>query len=226
MKKRYREAAFVLLLTLVGMALFYSAQYDVDASTDQSLEAAIEAYGSGDQPAVDILQREKLGRHLLVTYRQVDHPGFFGTALLQRGVFGKYTFLERDNTNMPLYNARMEELDGRHYLLVYGFHQLPQVGSYVVKDAAGWNLWWGGQETGPFLHVTEMPQAYPLGWDRVLYYDTAGQQLFDTDLLAQFPCAEGGAHNSTSTAELGLMPLILGFFLLIGCAISYGILKF
>lgn len=226
MKKRCLWATVVLLLTLAGMALFYSAQYDVDASTDQSLEAAIEAYGSGNQPAVDILQREVLGRHLLVTYRQVDHPGFFGTALLQRGFFGKYTFLERDNTNMTLYNARMEALDGRYYLLVYGFQPLPQVGSYVVKDASGWNLWWGGQENAPFLHVTEMPQEYPLGWDRVLYYDTEGKQISDIDLRGQIPHAEGGAHHSTATAELGLMPAILGFFLLIGCAISYAILKF
>lgn len=226
MRKRYFPAAAVLLITLIGMALFYSAQYDVDASTDQSLESAIEAYGAWEQPAVDILQREKLGRYLFVTYRQVDYPGFFGTALLQKGILGKYTFLKKDNTNMPLYAAREEKLGGRYYLLIYGFNQLPQVSAYVVKDAAGQELWRGGREETPFLHVVKLSEKPLFDLDYKTYYDAQGQPLSEIDLRESIQISEGGAHHSTATAELGLMPVILGFFFLIGCAVAYSILKY
>lgn len=57
-----------LILTIAAMLIVYSMEFTVSASSDESLEAAINDYNFTTDVDVDVLAKEEVGKYLFVVY--------------------------------------------------------------------------------------------------------------------------------------------------------------
>ncbi len=210
--------AVITLLLMVGL---YIAEFSVDASSTQSLEAAIDGYSFHFQPdnESDVLETQTAGRFLFALYRIEGYDVSCGIAKLERGLLGRYRFIYSDQTNWPLYNAYADRRGGTKRLLIYAVNDLPEVMSFKLfsdSERTGDPIYEGAAGRTPFLRIieTETPQTVFPSWIR--YYGADGSEISDRELIAEFTDKSEFNGGGTGSAELGLIYFFEALTLLLG----------
>lgn len=205
-----------LILTIAAMLIVYSMEFTVSASSDESLEAAINNYNFTTDIDVDVLAKEEAGKYLFVVYSQVDHEGWGGITRLERGILGKYRFKDCNNTNWQLYNAKGLELGRNNYLLIYGLNDLSVVSHFTVEDENEVIVFQADAYTGPFIELIGTETLLNVSNRSIRYYDDTGAEVSMKTLWDQFHVSDTGDGASVGSAEQGIIYALLGVILAIG----------
>ena len=196
-----------LVLTIIGMVALYQNHFFVDVSTTADLEQAINEYHFTDTVSADILERAMMGKYLFVLFRQNDHPTAGGIAQLEKGIFGKYRFVEVQSFNWTLGQASRVVLKKEPYLLLYGINDLPEIAYYQVYDnweKTGTPIYKGQQKTAPYLSIIKATKEIPpLAPWCIRYFDAAGNEIPENVLSEKYPEDSDAVNGGTTTAELG-----------------------
>jgi hypothetical protein len=220
LKRRQIAGAVLSALTaLLCMLWLYNAEFSVDASSTSSLEAAIDEYNFTVSMDVDVVETEKVKNRLFVLYEREDLSGHYGLAELERGLFGTYRFRSCQNSDWRLYDLMSKSVGGRDYLFIFGINDLPGVDSFRIFsdfEKAGAPLYTSGAERAPFLRVVETEEKWQVHPAMIGYYDAAGTELPEKELLSQLPPAAAGRTGSVGSAELGLVYVFMAIVLVLG----------
>lgn len=212
------------LLCMFGL---YNMEFAVDVSNTMSLEAAIDEYFFNDDVDANIIESQRLGKHLVVFFAREGYAGHYGIATLEAGLFGKYRFLNASLDDWPLYNYAVSS--GKSHLLLYGINDLPGVAAYAVypsNDTSARPIYQGEAEKAPFLRIVrlESPESY-VGKQFVHYYDANGSEIDFNTLWKAAPQPAEGRTPGVGSAELGLIYAYIAIVLLLGIAFVRYFLK-
>ncbi|KXL52119.1 hypothetical protein CLNEO_24680 [Anaerotignum neopropionicum] len=230
-KKQKYLAFFAAMITLICMYLFYGLEFSISTKDDEILSVAIDEYFFTETVEANILARENIGRELFVFFQRDGYVGHYGIAVLERGIFGKYRFLNAGLNDFSLYwcNYADGQRLGKEYLVICGLYDLPNVTSYAVfsyDNTEQEPLFQNSAEKAPFLRIvkTNGENIYS-PFTAVHYYDDLGAELDKGELLDSVPVAVEGKTPSVGSAELGLVYFILGVIFLLGlCFVRYFLL--
>ncbi len=218
-KKQIIGAAASVVLALAAVVSLYSQAFPVDVSEQAVLEEEIKAYNFTTEIDVEVLESEEIGKYLYVLYAQKEYEGYGGIARLEKGILGKYRFLNCNNFDWPLYNVDGEEIGGKNYLFVYGLNDLPQVETYGLYDnyqKLGEPVYVGEAMDAPFLEIIQTKGLLPAAPWLLRYFDADGEEVPEEDLREKITVAAGGSGSSVGTAETGLIYAYIGVILLLG----------
>lgn len=221
-KQQIKGLVITLVIMIIAMIFVYNRAFDVNVSSEDSLEAAINEYNFTTDIDVTVLDSEKIGKYLYVLYSQDDYPGYGGLAFLEKGILGKYRFHNCNNFNWQLYNVKSQEINHKNYLLVYCLNDLPNVATYNLYSDFGKSgdlTYSGNAVKGPFLEIVETPELYQVTSWAIRYYDETKEEINEDDLLKLFEVAENGDGASVGTAEKGFVYVFLGIILLLGLVV-------
>lgn len=216
-----------VFLTLTAMLIVYSLEFTVSASTDESLETAINEYNFTTDVEVDVLDKVTAGKYLFVLYSQIEYEGWGGIARLERGILGRYRFKDCNNINWPLYNAKAMELGRNYYLLIYGLNSLPGVSNFKIEDSDQVIVFQSDTDayTKPFIELVGTDTLLNVSNRSILYYDESGRELSVDDLTQQFQVSQSGDGASVGSVEQGLIYVLLGIILAIGLLVIRSLWK-
>ena len=220
--QQIKGVVVTVVIMIVAMIFVYNLAFDVNVSSKESLETAINEYNFTTDIDVTVLDSEKIGKYLYVLYSQDEHPGYGGLALLEKGILGKYRFHNCDNFNWQLYNVKSKEINHKTYLLMYCLNDLPNVATYNLYSDFGrvGDVTYSGKAIkGPFLEIVETPELYQVTSWAIRYYDENNNEINEDDLVKLFEVSETGDGASVGTAEKGFIYIYLGIILLIGLVI-------
>lgn len=224
-------AFFAALITLICMYWFYSLEFNISTNDDEVLSAAIDEYFFTDTVEANILTRENIGRELFVFFQRDGYMGHHGIAVLERGIFGKYRFLNAGLSDFSLYWCDYADTQrlGKEYLLICGLYDLPNVASYAVfsyDNTEQEPLFQSSAEEAPFLRIVKTNgKSIYSPFTVVHYYDELGNEMDRSELRDSVPVAEEGSTPGVGSAELGLVYYILGVIFLLGlCFVRYFLL--
>ena len=82
-KQQIKGLVITLVIMIIAMIFVYNRAFDVNVSSEDSLEAAINEYNFTTDIDVTVLDSEKIGKYLYVLYSQDDYPGYVRHLLLQ-----------------------------------------------------------------------------------------------------------------------------------------------
>lgn len=216
--RRFRKRICALIAAVICLALMYflyNREFCVDADSNQSLEAAFNSYGDAARNAgevINVLDSAKSGKYLFVLYTSSKYPTSSGIAKLERGIFGKYRFLDRSDSSWPLYHMDQAKAGKNDVLLIYCANVLDaRVKSFRLYDEAeggsgtGELLYEGNAPDHPFLQLVPSDGNIPLFASSMLrYYDADGNEISSFELAAQYP-DDGSWASSTGSMETGMV---------------------
>ena len=222
-KAQRRKTLGVVITAIITLALMiglYNMEFSVDASTTRSLETAIDEYSFRMHPynESNVLETEAAGRYLFVLFG-INGYDDGGIAQLERGIFGRYRFVNSNIIEWPLYCAIPGSRSAKTLMLVFGVNDLPGVRYfkfYSDSDRVGDPIYEGAAIRTPFLRVIETEKQVVVAPYAARYYDADGNEIDSRELKAQFKNIFPG--SGTGTAELGLIYIFEGFILLLGIA--------
>ncbi len=221
-RKQIIGAVISAAAALLCMYWLYSMEFSVDVTNTVTLEAAIDEYFFTEDVDADILESQSVGKNLVVFFDRTGYNGHFGTAILERGIFGKYRFISAGLRNSKLYCYSFVDSSrlGKTCMLLYGINSLPEVASYAVypsDDTSQQPIYQGNAEAAPFMKIiqTKAPENY-VGNQFVHYYDAEGNELDPSALRQTVPDPAEGRCPGVGSAELNLIYFYLAVLLVVG----------
>ena len=204
-----------ILLTLISMICLYNFEFNIDISSATKLESAIEEYRFNDESEVNVLEYEKVDNRMFVLFENSTNPNEYGLAEMEKGIFGKYRFLNCYNTQSGVYTAELQENSFNDYLLVYAAKDYPQISSYEVVDVFNENkvLYSNKAEKAPFLQIVEMNiESTEASILNVFYYDIEGNEISEVELSG----SNTSSTSSVTSMETGKVYVFMTIVFLLG----------
>lgn len=199
-------SALVTLFCIVGL---YNLEYDIDLSSTDSIEQAINDVLPYDNPDADFVKMVTIKDRVFVLYRsggEGDYTGH-GVAHFQRGIFGKYRLRETADTTWPLLHYFIAEIRGRSYMVISGVNEPVGAETFRIYPNYPDADWFVGSRLEDSIPLPEGEPAYdgPTGKELLileplseaeaqaqywpyyeLYYDAEGNLMDSGEIAAQY----------------------------------------
>lgn len=219
-RKQIIGAILSVVLTLFCMYGLYGLEFSIDVTDTATFEAAIDEYFFTESVDADIVESRKVGNRLIVFFEREGYNGYYGTAVLEAGFFGKYRFISANLATWPLYNLATMDSGGKHYLILVGVYEPTGVAEYAVypsNDTSQPPIYRGAVEKAPFLRVIETEESeHYSAFEGVHYYDADGNEIDRNKLWDEAPEAAEGTTPGVGSAELSLVYVYIIIVLLLG----------
>lgn len=219
-RKQIIGAIFSAVITLFCLYGIYSMEFRIDVSSTASLEEAIDEYFFTMDVDANIIESQKVGNRLLVFFEREGYDGHYGLAYLEPGIFGKYRFRNASLTDWPFYGYNVRSFSGKHYLILFGINDLPDVSTYAVfsgDDSSASSVYEGEAEKAPFLRILETDEAEEYAGIKYFhYYDSDGKELGIHEIYDEVSAPAQGELGSVGTAETELVYVFMGIVLVLG----------